>query len=150
MNARDHCSLLNQAIRKYGQGNFEVIKLCDCHINDMNNFEKMYIKEPASLVPDGYNLTTGGANGKASLETIEKMRQSRIGQKHDETKKSNISRGQLGNRRDVKQRKYPEDANLPKYICALRTNGQTDCMLLMVCIGRQQKIHNQTFPHWKG
>jgi hypothetical protein len=54
---KDHCLLLNQAIRKYGSSAFDVIKLCDCKIEEMNTLETQYIKEYNSVVPNGYNMT---------------------------------------------------------------------------------------------
>ena len=100
----DHCILLNQAIRKYGIQNFEVSKICDCNQTNIDNLEIHYIKQFNSLVPTGYNLKTGGANGKDSLETREKKRLMRLGKTHSESTKNNISKGQLGNRRDKKKK----------------------------------------------
>jgi|ETNmetMinimDraft_31_1059906.scaffolds.fasta_scaffold09709_1 hypothetical protein len=121
---KDHCLLLNQAIRKYGIGNFKITKLKDCELNEMDTWEKFYIKKYNSLVPNGYNLTEGGSNGKDSDETREKKRQMRLGKKHSDEVKKNISKGQLGNRRNKKKRKYKEDENLPKYIQCIRNSGK--------------------------
>lgn len=121
---KDHCVLLNQAIRKYGENGFEVITLCECNtVEEMNQKEAEYIQTHNSRVPNGYNMTSGGAKGKDSEETREKKKQMRLGKKHEDETKKSISTGQLGNRREVKVRKYPEDANLPKYICATRLNS---------------------------
>lgn len=121
---KDHCVLLNHAIRKYGENGFEVTTISKCYSQaEMDEKEVENIKNYKALVPDGYNLTTGGSKGKDSDETREKKRQMRLGKKHKEETKQNISTGQIGNRRDVKPRKYPEDASLPKYIQAKRTNS---------------------------
>ena len=118
---KDHCVLLNSAIRKHGQDNFDVITLCECATTEeIDEKEAEYIKIYNSLVPNGYNLNYGGAKGKDSDETREKKRQMRLGQTHDEETKKNISKSQLGNRRDVKKRTYQEDVDLPKYIAAVR------------------------------
>jgi group I intron endonuclease len=120
---KDHCTILNQAIRKYGEDKFDVITLCECtSVEEMDKKEAEYIQEYNSMVPNGYNLNYGGAKGKDSDETREKKKQMRLGKKHDEETKNNISKGQIGNRREVKARKYPEDADLPKYISASRKN----------------------------
>jgi len=116
----DHCLLLNQAIRKYGKANFEVSKLCDCLLDDINKLEIKYIEQYDSLVPNGYNLKTGGANGKDSDETKQRKSISRLGKTHSKSAKTNISNGQLGNRRNKMKRKYSEDNDLPKYINAIR------------------------------
>lgn len=118
---KDHCTILNAAIRKHGEENFEVTKLADCKNQDeMNEFENKYIIEYNSMIPTGYNLNTGGFRGKDSEETCEKKRLMRIGQTHSDETKENIGKSQIGNRRGTKVRKYPEDANLPKYISATR------------------------------
>ena len=122
--SKDHCILLNQAIRKYGKENFEVIKLCDCLLIEMNALEQEYIDKERSRVPYGYNLRDGCSNGKASPESIAKMIKSRTGMKYSDKAKANISKGQLGNRRGVKVRKHEEDKDLPKYIFARRKDGK--------------------------
>lgn len=66
---KDHCLLLNQAIRKYGIDGFEVKTLCETTLDNINELEIRYINEYNSLVPNGYNLTTGGAKGLDSDET---------------------------------------------------------------------------------
>lgn len=121
---RDHCLLLNQALRKYGIEAFEVTTLCECYLEDMNENEKKYMEEYNSRVPHGYNLREGGSNGKASEESRRKQGESRKGIKHNEQRKNNIGKGQLGNRRGTKARKNPEDSNLPKYISAIRSDGR--------------------------
>ena len=120
---KDHCILLNNAIRKYGRNNFDLEVICDCDLDDIDNNEMLYIKQYNSLVPNGYNLKTGGAKGKDSEATRFKKKQMRIGKKHSENVKANIGKGQLGNRRNKKPRKYPEDNVLPKYINAIRENN---------------------------
>jgi hypothetical protein len=119
---KDHCTILNQAIRKYGENNFDVITLCECtSVEEMDKKEAEYIQEyNLGCRPNGYNLNYGGAKGKDSDETREKKKQMRLGKTHDEETKNSISKGQIGNRRGVKPRKYPEDADLPKYISAKR------------------------------
>jgi hypothetical protein len=117
---KDHCVVLNQAIRKYGETSFTVTKLEDVTCNKADEREVYYIEFHKSLVPNGYNLKTGGSKGKDSEETRQKKRDMRLNQKHSEDTKKNIAIGQLGNRRGTKVRKNPDDANLPKYVNALR------------------------------
>lgn len=122
---KDHCTLLNNAIRKYSADDFIVTKICDCSDkNDMDEKETSYIKEYNTLVPNGYNLNLGGYKGCDSQETREKKRQAKLGKTFSEKTRKKISNVQLGNRRTKKQRKYPEDNDLPKYICVMRHNGK--------------------------
>lgn len=116
---KGHCVLLNAAILKYGTQSFEVKKICDCMSNDADDLEQKYINEYNSMVPYGYNLKTGGNKGKDSENTREKKRLMRLGQKHSESTKEAISKGQLGNKRNQKS-KYIEDHSLPKYIICNR------------------------------
>ena len=120
---KDHCVLLNQAIRKYGAKNFEVKKVEDVSDDNMDEREIFHIKEFNSLVPNGYNLTYGGGKGKDSDETREKKRLMRLNKQHSEEVKAKISKGQLGNRRERMKRKHSEDDILPKYVNAKRLGG---------------------------
>ena len=106
---KDRCVALNHAIRKYGAENFTVEILCECSLDEMDNKEIKYINKYNTLVPNGYNLKTGGKSGKDSDITRERKRQMRIGKKHSEETKRRISMGQMGNRRVRDTRKRPED-----------------------------------------
>ena len=117
---KDHCTLLNNAIRKYGETSFEISTLLKCKIDDMNDFEVNFIKEYNSLSPNGYNLKEGGYKSKNTPEIIQKMKDAHTGTNHSEETKESISKGQMGNRRASYNRKYEEDKNLPKYIRTLR------------------------------
>ena len=119
--AKDHCVLLNNALRKYGEEAFEVTKLCECECHEMNDMEVTYIKEHNTLTPNGYNSRQGGSNGKASEESRQKMSNFQKN-RPPRTKETfqKLSQSQIGNRREVKRRKYEEDNDLPKYISATR------------------------------
>jgi hypothetical protein len=76
-----NCSYLYNAIQKYGKDNFEyeVIAICsdqnianyleDCYINFYHSRDQTY----------GYNIKTGGSNGKLSEETKKKISESLMG-----------------------------------------------------------------------
>lgn len=118
---RDHCVLLNNALRKYGEDAFEVTTLCECDSHEMNAMEVAYIEEHNTIAPHGYNSRQGGSNGKASEESRQKMsdyQKNRPPRTEDTMRK--ISQSQMGNRREAKRRKYEEDNDLPKYISATR------------------------------
>jgi group I intron endonuclease len=119
-NNDDHCVLLNNAIRKYGPENFEVKTLYKGNFSEINDKEVYYIQLFNSLTPNGYNLKTGGDKGKDSDDTKKKKSDAHIGKEHSDKTKENISKGQLGNRRNPIKRKHEEDNNLPKYIYAIR------------------------------
>ena len=139
---KDHCVLLNSAIRKYGSDGFEVSKICDCLLTEMDELEKKYIAEYNTLTPNGYNMTKGGQTNKTDSDSTKqnKKEANAVRGSHDEKTKEKISKGQLGNRRNVKKRKYEEDADLPKYIVAVRKGSVvTDYVLKCFPIGIEQK-----------
>ena len=71
------------SIRKHGWDNFEVIILHeDVPITDLDWLEKQCIWIFGSMVPNGYNLESGGANGLASKETKERQREVKLGKKN--------------------------------------------------------------------
>jgi len=105
-NNQDHCVVLNNAIRKYGENNFDVSILLKCNKEDLNINEERYISEYNSIQPNGYNIKSGGSKSKNSEETILKMKESHIGFRREKT-----------------NRKYEEDNQLPKYILSHREGG---------------------------
>jgi len=78
-NHDDGCRALNNAIRKYGEDNFEVELLHTCFLKDMDQFEKFYIWFCDTMFPNGYNIRSGGKNGEHCEASREKMRQSKLG-----------------------------------------------------------------------
>jgi hypothetical protein len=61
---KDHCRLLNCAIRKYGADSFKVSKLHDCNLEDMDKLEEEMIEEYNSCAPFGYNLRRSQKDGR--------------------------------------------------------------------------------------
>lgn len=93
---KNECKLLNQAIRKYGEDSFtfHVIKTVEDE-TELDTLEEKYIKIFNSLVPNGYNLTSGGEGCRASQETKERMSKWQKGkpksEKHKEAMKNYAS-----------------------------------------------------------
>ena len=75
----DHCIALNNAIRKYGQDNFEVTTLVKCPIDKLDEHEIIYITEYNSIQPNGYNIKFGGYSSKNNESTIQKMKIAHLG-----------------------------------------------------------------------
>ncbi len=80
--------LLNRAYKKYGKNYFkrEIIEYCD--IDELNDKEKLYIKQYNTKFPHGYNLTEGGDGMK--------------GYQYNNNQKQNISKAKIG-------QKYPKE-----------------------------------------
>jgi group I intron endonuclease len=119
-NLREYNYEINKAIREHGVHNFEVTKLCDCLLVELDIMEQRYIRDYNTLHPNGYNMTHGGSDGthcKASTEKCCKERRQR-----SEAIKQKISASKMGKRRENTVRKREEDEDLPKYITKIREN----------------------------
>lgn len=114
----DHCRILNQAIRKYGKDNFTVTKIEDVAMSEIDAREVECIKKYNTITPNGYNLTTGGKNYKASDNSRKYQNEKRP----DTKSKPKGGLGQMGLVRTQK-RKFEEDNKLPKHIGAIREDG---------------------------
>lgn len=71
-----NCRYLKHAFIKYGFDKFKFELICICFDTDLDKFEIDYIKKFNCLVPNGYNLKSGGLGGgrlsKESKEQISK------------------------------------------------------------------------------
>jgi group I intron endonuclease len=87
------CRALKLAINKYGIENFKFEVLTVCLDKDRLAYEKIYIKEYNSIVPNGYNILAGGQEGM-------------LGFKHSEETKRIIAlkSKEYGNRPEVKEK----------------------------------------------
>jgi hypothetical protein len=87
------CRALKLAINKYGIENFTFEVLTVCLDKDRLAYEKIYIKEYNSIVPNGYNILAGGQEGM-------------LGFKHSEETKRIIAlkSKEYGNRPEVKEK----------------------------------------------
>jgi len=57
---KNQCTYLNNAMRKYGESEFEVELLEKCKIDILDEKEQYYINKYNTFFPIGYNLTLGG------------------------------------------------------------------------------------------
>lgn len=75
------CSAIHAAIKKYGKDVFdvEVIHYPGASIEALNAIEEWQIVKHGTLSPNGYNLKSGGGNGRYSLESRQKMSDSHKG-----------------------------------------------------------------------
>lgn len=83
---KEHCKLsskcryLNYAIKKYGKESFSINTISKYdNLVDLNNAEEYYIDWYNSLVPNGYNLDSGGKSKKPSKETKQKQSDVKLG-----------------------------------------------------------------------
>ena len=91
---------LGNALKYHGDENFTMVVIDTATTpNDLNTKERLWIEKLNTLVPNGYNLNSGGDNvfeRKHSLESIEKIRLKAIGRKHGPEAKAKISAANIG------------------------------------------------------
>lgn len=105
-NGSCECRLLENAIRKYGVENFVVKDLLECKTEELNLNEIKLIEKYNTLYPNGYNLMTGGGNGRLhSEETKKLMSKSRTGKTHSELTKERIGNSNRGLKVSVEGKK---------------------------------------------
>jgi group I intron endonuclease len=72
--ANKSCKALCGAIEKYGKENFKIEIILRCNNKEeLDARESFCIRIFNSLAPNGYNLLTGGSNGKHHEDTKKKM-----------------------------------------------------------------------------
>lgn len=103
---KDHCKKskcrgIHSAIIKYGPSNFkvEVIETVDC-LEKLNDREVFWIKELNTISPNGYNLCSGGNNGRIIAEETRNLLASKVLGKFGD------SHPAYGSKRTLEQRIY--------------------------------------------
>lgn len=85
--------LIKLSVKKYGKENFQKDILQECQTNDeLNIFEKIWIERLNSLIPNGYNISTGGDGGDTISNNPNKES---IMEKQTNTKKVNGVKGSM-------------------------------------------------------
>ena len=90
---QEHCShnqtLIYDAVKKYGKENFKIEILEDkITKDDIDEKERYFIKFYDTLIPNGYNLSTGGISNKdLNEETKERLSEMNMGIKNPRCKK---------------------------------------------------------------
>ena len=104
------CTVLKNAIQKYGKENFKIETVCYCdNINQMNHREFKIINLFNSLSPNGYNLMSGGGNSKHSQETKNKLSVINKNKKLSKETKNKIS---ISLKKHVKSQKHKEKLSI--------------------------------------
>lgn len=93
----NNCRLIESAINKYGEDAFICEPILMCNIDYLNYYEDLIIKQYNTLNPNGYNLMTGGGNGRThSKETRQKMSETRTGKIHKQSTRDKIGNAHRG------------------------------------------------------
>ena len=88
------CSIgryLYNAFLKHGVDSFKFQIICICFDEDCNKYEEYYIKKFNTIVPNGYNLQSGGNNRRQHPESILKKTMTIRNSPNYEQYKKNIS-----------------------------------------------------------
>jgi len=89
--------LVSSAIRKYGWDNIRKSEM-PCPEEHLDQMEQEWIRELDCISPNGYNLETGGHEGKHhSAETRRKLGEMGKGRKFSEEHKAKIREALIGN-----------------------------------------------------
>jgi len=75
---KSHHGLFHEALREYGDGNFDwqILHICSSK-GDLDRKEESSINEFNTMTPNGYNTKDGALGGKHSPESKKKMSEAR-------------------------------------------------------------------------
>lgn len=91
------CVAFSKAIQKYGWDSFTTeILSCNLTLEEANILEETYIRELNTLVPNGYNLQSGGNVRLHSDESKQRMSDKRKGIPKTDEHKHLLSKSRLG------------------------------------------------------
>jgi group I intron endonuclease len=91
------CRGFSFAIKKYGWDNFQhEILMEGLSLEEANHWEPVLIADHNTLVPNGYNLMTGGMNSSHSADTRSKISESKRGTTHSDESRAKMSEANKG------------------------------------------------------
>ena len=154
-----HC-VLKSVFEKYGIDKCEFFTIMEIsqetHGGDwkdyLNMYEKLYIKERNTLVPNGYNLMTGGENSLHNEKTKKKMSETRmgntnwLGKTHNDESKQKMSDSQT--KKPVEQ--WDGDVLIKIYPSIMDAEKQTLInigSISHVCRGIREKAGGYTWKY---
>lgn len=109
---KNQCHYLNNAIKKYGVDNFEIVLLEKVSLEDSDNRESFFIEQRNTMFPNGYNLKHGTITTRLSEEGRKRVSDGvyryYYDKKHERFKNINI----------------PDDIDSEKCIKPLRRKGE--------------------------
>lgn len=112
---KEGCSAIAEAIHKYGKDAFTIEEIDSySNLEDLNNAEEFYIDWFNSIVPNGYNLDSGGNNKRHSEQTITKMRESAKGRTLSKEHREKLSKAHMNKVPSLETRKKMSEAHKGK------------------------------------
>lgn len=136
---------LHCAIRKHSHEQFNVIILEECINELLNSRETFWMLKLQTIVPFGYNLRLGGANGKHSEITKQKISNAKSGKKHNVFSRKNMSAAQTGKKkpkRSLEHCKKLSESHMGK-ICSKEHRLKIGLSLIGKLRGRKLSIEHK-------
>lgn len=140
------CRILASAIKKYGIAQFEIEVLEDADNDQLDQLEKHYIAQLNTMHPNGYNIRSGGSNGKHCEESREKMRQAKLGAKNhnygkprSEEAKRNIS----VSKQKEKHHFYGKQLTLEHKLALSRAHKDYDLPMYLVKVKDRPEVNRR-------
>ena len=100
---------IHRAMRKYGEGRFEIRELARVPLMWLDEEERRFIARLNTGKPNGYNIAAGGRGGRLSDEHRARLRKPKSKSGWSEERKAQHSRNMMGNTMR-RGRKSPEVA----------------------------------------
>lgn len=139
-NAPSINTILKHSVTKYGAEYFKVEIIHETkNIDELEELEKLYIKQYNSLAPNGFNLTGGGEYNKfVSKETREKLSKSLKG-KSPWNKGKKLTKEHIEKTRITKKIKYIE-GSLKPWNKGIKTGRPTEKAIKNSAIAHHKKV----------
>jgi group I intron endonuclease len=139
------CILLENAINKYGKDNMIFEVLIEVNNDLLNYYEQSFIELLSTLEPNGYNIRSGGSKSIHSMESRERMRQSKLGEnnhnygkpRNDSTKLA-ISNAKSGEKHHF----YGKSLSLEHKLELSKAHKKTHTELPMYIVYVKERPHN--------
>jgi group I intron endonuclease len=104
---------IHKAIRKYGEGAFEISVLYRCYaLHELGILEKYFITKHHTLAPNGYNLNSGGKHPKLAKEVRIRISKANRGQKRTSEQRARMRAGAKGRKVSIAGRASLSRAHL--------------------------------------
>lgn len=166
---RPECKAIHGAILKYGIEKFELEILYEgpCDEITLDKMETDYIKKYNTLCPNGYNIRTGGSNGKHCEASRERMRIAKLGPKNPNYGKPRTpeTRAKISESRSGEKHHYygktlsdehklklskahKKDSGLPMYVVRIKARPKHYCSAGYAVVNHS-KLKNKYFTSKK-
>lgn len=135
------------ALKKYKSWEWNILQVAYCK-EELDTQEKCWMRVLNSMIPNGYNIKEGGANGRMNKESCDKIRKTLIGYKHTkehcEAMKGNINGcGNKGKIRTKEHRKHYSEAKtgvkMSEEACKNMSEGHKKMVL---CVETKKKYRS--------